>query len=35
MAVDSAGITQALDRIYGATRVLEELIPGRKPQAGK
>jgi len=35
VAVDSAGITQALDRIYGATRVLEELIPGRKPQAAR
>ena len=35
VAVDSAGITHALERIYGATRVLEELIPGRKPQAAR
>jgi hypothetical protein len=35
VAVDTAGITQALEKIYGATRVLEELIPGRKPQAAK
>jgi hypothetical protein len=35
VAVDSAGMTQALDRIYGATRVLEELLPARKPQAAR
>jgi hypothetical protein len=35
VAVDTAAITQALDRIYGATRVLEELLPARKPQAGR
>jgi hypothetical protein len=35
VAVDSAGITHALEKIYGATRVLEELIPGRKPQAAR
>jgi hypothetical protein len=35
VAVDSAAMTQALDKIYGATRVLEELVPGYKPAATK
>ncbi len=35
VAVDTAAITEALDKIYGATRILEELIPGRKPHAAK
>ncbi len=35
VAVDTAAIIQALDRIYGATRVLEELVPGWKARAGK
>ncbi len=35
VAVDAAAITHALDRIYGATRVLEELLPGGKARAGK
>jgi hypothetical protein len=35
VAVDTAAITHALDKIYGATRVLEELIPARKPQAAR
>jgi hypothetical protein len=35
VAVDSAGMTQALERIYGATRVLEELLPGRTQKSGK
>ena len=35
VAVDTAALTAALDKIYGATRVLEELLPGRKPQAAK
>jgi hypothetical protein len=30
VAVDSAALTQALGKIYGATRVLEELVPGGK-----
>ncbi len=33
VAVDTAAITEALDKIYGATRILEELIPRRKPHA--
>jgi hypothetical protein len=35
VAVDTAAITEALDKIYGATRILEELVPGRKPQAAR
>ena len=35
VAVDTAGILQALDKVYGANRVLEELVPGRKPVAGR
>lgn len=35
VAVDTAALTAALEKIYGANRVLEELIPGRKPQAAK
>jgi hypothetical protein len=33
VAVDTAAIIQALDKIYGATRVLQELVPGWKAQA--
>jgi len=35
VAVDAAAITHALDKIYGATRVLEELLPAGKAQIGK
>ncbi len=35
VAVDTAAITEALEKIYGAKRILEELIPGRKPQAAR
>ena len=35
VAVDTAAITEVLEKIYGATRILEELIPGRKPQAAR
>jgi len=35
VAVDAAAITHALDRIYGATRLLEELVPAGKPRTGK
>jgi hypothetical protein len=35
VAVDTAAITHVLDRVYGATRILEELLPGRKPQAAR
>jgi len=35
VAVDTAAITEALEKIYGAKRILEELIPGRKQQAAR
>jgi hypothetical protein len=35
VAVDAAAIIQALDRIYGATRLLQELVPGWKAQAAR
>jgi hypothetical protein len=35
VAVDTAGITEALDKVYGAKRILGELLPGRKPQAAR
>ncbi|MGA8891298.1 MAG: S46 family peptidase [Anaeromyxobacteraceae bacterium] len=35
VAVDSAAITEALGRIYGADRLLGELVPGKAPQAGR
>ena len=35
VAVDTAAITHVLDKVYGATRILEELLPGRKPQAAR
>jgi hypothetical protein len=35
VAVDTAGITHVLDRVYGAERILGELLPGRKPAAAR
>jgi len=35
VAVDAAGLTEALDKIYGATRLLEELLPAGKAPVGK
>jgi hypothetical protein len=35
VAVDTAAITHVLDKVYGATRILDELLPGRKPQAAR
>jgi hypothetical protein len=34
VAVDAAAITHALDKIYGANRLLEELVPAGKPRTG-
>jgi hypothetical protein len=35
VAVDTAAITHALDKVYRAERILGELLPGRKPQAAR
>ena len=35
VAVNTAAMTHVLDKIYGAERILGELLPGRKPQAAK
>jgi hypothetical protein len=35
VAVDAAGLTEALDKIYGAKRLLEELLPAGKAPIGK
>jgi hypothetical protein len=35
VAVDTAAITHVLDKVYGATGILEELLPARKPQAAR
>ncbi len=33
VAVDAAAMVEALDKIYGARRILEEILPGRRPTA--
>ena len=35
VAVDAAAITHVLDKVYGATRILGELLPARRPQAAR
>ncbi len=35
VAVDTAAMTHVLDKIYGAERILGELLPGKKPQAAR
>ena len=35
VAVDTAAMTHVLEKIYGAERILGELLPARKPQAAK
>ena len=35
VAIDTAAITHVLDKVYGATRILGELLPARRPQAAR